>query len=54
MPLERTSLLPCSVAELADDAGYSALIKVWDHKIRSADVSGTTRHTDEVEIRAGC
>ena len=53
MPLERTSLLPCSVAELANDAGYSDLIKVWDHKIRSADVSGTTRHTDEVEIRAG-
>lgn len=85
MRLERTSLLPCSVAKLAPelarpvllhhiswpmltftavqpdtfpglvwhDAGYSDLIKVWDHKIRLADLDGRTRYTDEVEIRAG-
>ena len=35
------------------DAGYSDLIRVWDHKIRLADLDGMTRYTDEVEIRAG-
>lgn len=35
------------------DAGYSPLIKVWDHKIRLADFHGMTRYTDEVEVRAG-
>ena len=35
------------------DAGYSPLIKVWDHKIRLADFHGMTRYTDEVEVQAG-
>ena len=35
------------------DAGYSDLIKVWDHKIRLEDFHGMTRYTDEVEVRAG-
>ena len=35
------------------DAGYSDLIKVWDHKIRLEDYYGMTRYTDEVEVRAG-
>jgi len=35
------------------DAGYSPLIKVWDHKIRLADFHGMTRYTDEVEVHAG-
>jgi len=35
------------------DAGYSPLIKVWDHKIRLADFHGMTRYSDEVEVHAG-
>ena len=35
------------------DAGYSPLIKVWDHKIRLADYHGMTRYTDAVEVHAG-
>ena len=35
------------------DAGYSNLIKVWDHKIRLEDFHGMTRYTDEVEVQAG-
>jgi hypothetical protein len=35
------------------DAGYSPLIKVWDHKVRIADFHGMTRYTDEVEVQAG-
>ena len=35
------------------DAGYSDLIKVWDHKIRLEDFHGMTRYTDEVEVHAG-
>ena len=35
------------------DAGYSNLIKVWDHKIRLEDFHGMTRYTDEVEVHAG-
>ena len=35
------------------DAGYSDLIKVWDHQIRLEDYHGMTRYTDEVEVRAG-
>ena len=35
------------------DAGYSALIKSWDHKIILEPVGGATRYTDEVEIHAG-
>ena len=35
------------------DAGYSPVIKVWDHKIRLADFHGMTRYTDEVEVHAG-
>jgi hypothetical protein len=35
------------------DAGYSPLIRVWDHKIRLADFHGMTRYTDEVDVQAG-
>ena len=35
------------------DAGYSPLIKVWNHKIWLADFHGMTRYTDEVEVHAG-
>lgn len=35
------------------DAGYSDLIRVWDHKIRLEDYFGMTRYTDEVEVHAG-
>jgi hypothetical protein len=35
------------------DAGYSDLIRVWDHQIVLEDFLGMTRYTDHVEIRAG-
>lgn len=35
------------------DAGYSDLIKVWDHKIEIEDFHGMTRYRDLVEIHAG-
>ena len=35
------------------DAGYSDLIRVWDHQIVLEDFLGMTRYTDEVEIHAG-
>ncbi len=35
------------------DAGYSDLIKVWDHQIRLEDYYGMTRYTDVVEVHAG-
>ena len=35
------------------DAGHSALIKSWDHKIILEPVGESTRYTDEVEIHAG-
>ncbi len=35
------------------DAGYSDLIRVWDHQIVLEDFLGMTRCTDEVEIHAG-
>ena len=35
------------------DAGYSDLIRVWDHQIALEDFLGMTRYTDEVEIHAG-
>ncbi len=35
------------------DAGYSDLIKVWDHKIVLEPFHGMTRYTDQVEIHAG-
>ena len=35
------------------DAGYSDLIRVWDHQIVLEDFLGMTRYTDHVEIHAG-
>jgi hypothetical protein len=35
------------------DAGYSDLIRMWDHKIELEDFFGMTRYTDDVEIHAG-
>jgi hypothetical protein len=35
------------------DAGYSGLIKLWDHKIVLEDAYGMTRYRDVVEIHAG-
>lgn len=35
------------------DAGFSNLIKVWDHKIEIEDVHGMTRYSDVVEVHAG-
>ena len=35
------------------DAGFSRLIKVWDHKIILQDFHGMTRYTDVVEVHAG-
>ena len=35
------------------DAGYSDLIRVWDHKVTLTDFYGMTRYTDLVEIHAG-
>jgi hypothetical protein len=35
------------------DAGYSDLIRVWDHMIMLEDFLGMTRYTDKVEIHAG-
>ncbi len=35
------------------DAGYSDLIRVWDHKIVLEPFHGMTRYTDQVEISAG-
>jgi hypothetical protein len=35
------------------DAGYSDLIRVWDHRIVLEDFLGMTRYTDDVEIHAG-
>ena len=39
--------------EVWHDAGHSALISVWDHRIELADFRGMTRYTDVVEVRAG-
>ena len=35
------------------DAGYSDLVRVWDHKIELEDFLGMTRYIDDVEIHAG-
>jgi hypothetical protein len=35
------------------DAGYSDLIRVWDHRIVLEDFLGMTRYSDDVEIHAG-
>ncbi len=35
------------------DAGFSDLIKTWDHQIDLEDFHGMTRYTDRVEIHAG-
>jgi hypothetical protein len=35
------------------DAGYSGLIRSWDHKIIIEAVDGGTRYADEVDIHAG-
>ena len=35
------------------DAGYSDLIRVWDHKIELEDFLGMTRYIDDLEIHAG-
>lgn len=39
--------------EIWHDAGYSDLIRTWDHRVVVAEVHGMTRLTDVVEIRAG-
>ena len=39
--------------EVWHDAGHSALVHVWDHRIELSDVHGMTRYTDVVEVRAG-
>ena len=39
--------------EVWHDAGHSALIRVWDHRIELQDHYGMTRCTDVVEVRAG-
>ncbi|MCW2810800.1 MAG: hypothetical protein JWP61_1258 [Friedmanniella sp.] len=35
------------------DAGFSGLIRTWDHQIDLEDFHGMTRYTDRVEIHAG-
>jgi hypothetical protein len=35
------------------DAGYSDLIRLWDHQVVLEDFFGMTRYTDEVEIHGG-
>lgn len=42
-----------AAGEVWHDAGFSDLIKVWDHRILLVEVHGMTRYTDRVEIRAG-
>jgi hypothetical protein len=38
---------------LFHDAGFSDLIKTWDHRVILADFHGMTRYTDRVQIVAG-
>ena len=38
---------------IGHDAGYSDLIRIWDHKILLEHFLGMTRYTDDVEIHAG-
>ncbi len=35
------------------DAGYSDLIRVWDHRVELEDTYAMTRYTDVVEVHAG-
>ncbi len=39
--------------EIWHDAGHSALVRTWDHRVVVEGVHGMTRCTDVVEIRAG-
>lgn len=38
---------------LFHDAGFSDLIKTWDHRVILEDFHGMTRYTDRVRIEAG-
>ena len=44
---------PAGGDEVWHDAGHSAVVRVWDHRIELADYYGMTRYTDVVEVRAG-
>ena len=44
---------PSGPDEVWHDAGHSAVVRVWDHRIELADHFGMTRYTDVVEVRAG-
>jgi hypothetical protein len=44
---------PSRVGAVFHDAGFSKLIKVWDHQIVLTGGSGQTRYTDRVTIKAG-
>ncbi len=44
---------PAGGDEVWHDAGHSALIRVWDHRIELSDYYGMTRYSDVVEVRAG-
>jgi hypothetical protein len=39
--------------EVWHDAGHSALVPVWDHRIELTDYYGMTRYSDVVEVRGG-
>lgn len=47
------SILPVTRGFALRDAGYSALIPVWDHTLTIAPSSEGTLYTDTVEVRAG-
>lgn len=47
------SILPVPRGFALRDAGYSALIPVWDHTLTIEPMPEGTRYTDTVEVRAG-
>lgn len=44
---------PSRPDEVWHDAGHSAVLRVWDHRIELTDYFGMTRYADVVEVRAG-
>lgn len=51
--LDAGEALGAGPTEIWHDAGHSALVRTWDHRVVLEDVQGRTRCTDVVEIRAG-
>ncbi len=51
--LDAGHLLEEGETEIWHDAGHSALVRTWNHRVVVEEVHGMTRCTDVVEIRAG-